>query len=54
MKLLIMQVKEDEIGAARSTHGRNETYLSGNLKGRPLGRRRRRWENISMYLREIG
>jgi len=30
-------------------------FLSQNLKGRALGRLRRRWKgNIKMYLREIG
>jgi hypothetical protein len=31
------------------------TFWPGGLKGGPLGRPRRRWEdNIKMYLREIG
>jgi hypothetical protein len=51
-------VKGDEMDRECNTHGAMNTYrtLVGKLEGkRPLGRRRRRWEdNIKMDLREIG
>jgi hypothetical protein len=51
-------VKEDEMGGACSTNGEKNAYriLVRKPEGkRPLGRRRRRWEdNIRMDLREIG
>jgi hypothetical protein len=50
---LKMQVKEGEMGRARSTHGERRNafmILVGTSEGkRPLGRHRRRWEdNIKM------
>jgi hypothetical protein len=53
-----VQVKEDAMCKARSTHGEKKNayrILMGKPEGkRPLGRPRRRWEdNIKMDLREI-
>jgi hypothetical protein len=55
----LIQVKEDEMGRACSTNvEKRNAYriLVGNSEGkRPLGRpRRRRVNDIKMYLREIG
>jgi hypothetical protein len=48
-------MKEDEIGEACNTHGREKyAILVGKPEGkRPLGRPRRRWENVRMYRKEI-
>jgi len=47
---------ENEIGGACSTYGIHEKYIQyigwKNWK-RPLGKRRRRWKDIKMDLREI-
>jgi hypothetical protein len=53
------QVKEDTMGKASSTHGRDEnTYnilVEKICREEPLGRPRRRWrDNIKTDLRETG
>jgi hypothetical protein len=54
----VYQVKEGEMDRACSTNGgKRNAYriLVGNPEGkRPLGRHRRRWEDIRMDLRETG
>jgi hypothetical protein len=51
------QIKEDEMGGACSTHGRDEKciqYFGGKPEGKRLGRPRCTWEdNIRMELREL-
>jgi hypothetical protein len=52
------QIKEDDIGGACNTHGKNEKYINilvGKPDGkRPLGRPKRRWEdNIWVDLGEM-
>jgi hypothetical protein len=51
--------KEDEMGRACGTHGRERRNAYRLLVGkpekkRPLGTPRRRWVDINIFLREIG
>jgi len=53
------KIEKSEMGGACSTYGgRGEAYTGfwwGNLRERPLGRPRHRWENnIRMDIQEVG